>query len=183
MNCIIRQEEEKDFKQVHNVIRNAFYRADKEEDFNEWILVDKIRKSEFYIKELSLVAEYENEILGHIIYTPITIHSKDKVYNSLALGPIAVEPKYQNKGIGHELMKESKKKAKELGYGSIIVMGHPNYYRKFGFELASKWKIGIDENLDSKYLFALELIPGELDRINGIIRYCDVFYNENGELI
>lgn len=62
-------------------------------------------------------------------------------------------------------------------------MGNPKYYAKFGFELASKWSIGIDGNFESKYLFALELIDGELNRIKGNVVYCDAFYDNDGELI
>ncbi|NMB01639.1 MAG: hypothetical protein GX971_09025 [Firmicutes bacterium] len=62
-------------------------------------------------------------------------------------------------------------------------MGDPNFYTKFGFEKASNWRIGLDENYSSDYLFALELRKGELERVNGIVKYCDLFYDENGELI
>lgn len=183
MKCIIRTEREEDYKSIYKVVKTAFYREDKPEDFNEWKLIDDVRKSKDFIKELSLVATYNNDVVGHILFTPLEIISGLDIYHSIALAPIAVMPQYQNKGIGYQLIKEGIDKARKLGYGSIFVLGHPSFYKKFGFELASKWHIGIDDNFESEYLFGLEIISGELSKINGNIRYCDVFYNEKGELI
>lgn len=183
MNCSIRQEIPMDFNEVNEVIQSAFYREDKEIDFNEWKLVEKIRESDYYINELSLVAEMNKKVVGHILFTPMKIKNSLNTFDSLALAPISVHKDYQNKGIGKLLVQAGIKNAKELGYDSIIVMGHPNYYPKFGFELASKWKIGIDDNFTNDYLFALELYEEALSNVNGIIKYCKPFYNENGELI
>lgn len=183
MDCIVRVERKADYEDISEVVKSAFYREDKDIDFNEWKLVENIRDSEYFIEELSLVAIFNDKVVGHILFTPMEIINEQEKYKSLALAPIAVKPQFQNKGIGHQLINEGIKKAKELGYGSIIVMGHPTFYTKFGFELASKWHIGIDDNFDSKYLFALELRRGELSKIKGIIKYCKPFYNKKGELI
>lgn len=183
MDYIIRPEKKEDYKGIHEVVKSAFYRENKPYSFNEWKLIDDVRNSKDFIEELSLVATYQDKVVGHILFTPINIISDSNIYESLALAPIAVAPQYQNKGIGHELIYKGIKKVKELGYGSIFVLGHPSFYTKFGFKLASKWKIGIDDNFESEYLFGLELIEGELSKVKGNIRYCDSFYNDKGELI
>lgn len=100
----------------------------------------------------------------------------------MALAPIAVEPQYQNKGIGHKLIQEGIRQAEKLGYKSIIVVGHPSFYTKFGFKKASKWGIGIDEGFNSDYLFGLELVKGGLGKVNRVVRYCASFCSEEGYL-
>ncbi|WDV47800.1 N-acetyltransferase [Clostridiaceae bacterium M8S5] len=183
MNIKIRKENNMDYASVKEVIKSAFYRESIDLTFNEWTLVENIRNSTSYINELSLVAVIENEIVGHILFTPLKIHSYSDIHDSLALAPVSVHKQYQNMGIGKLLVEEGISTAKKLGYNSIIVMGHPNYYMKFGFELASIYGIGINNNLDSKYLFALELSKNSLMNVNGNIKYCKEFYNKKGELL
>lgn len=183
MDYIIRRELLSDYDQVREVIKSAFYREGKESDLNEWTLVENIRNSKFYIEDLSLVAEFEGNVVGHILFTPMEVNDEDNSYDSLALAPVSVHKDFQNRGIGKQLVKAGIEKAKELGYKSIIVMGHPEYYIKFGFALASKYKIGTTSDYNDKYLFALELVEGELSKIRGIVKYCPPFYGDNGELI
>lgn len=183
MKVVIRTEEIKDYKSTYQVVKSAFFREDKPDNFNEWKLIEDVRKSKEFQRELSLVAVFKNEVVGHILFTHLDIIGESDTYKSIVLAPIAVKPEYQNKGIGHQLMEEGIKKVKKLGFGSIIVMGHPSYYTKFGFELSSKWHIGLDDDFESKYLFGLELIEGALTNVNGNIKYIDAFYSEDGELI
>lgn len=182
MNYLTRQETPKDYNRVGEVIKSAFYREDKDAGFNEWQLVEDIRNGDSYIKELSLVAEVDSKVQGHIMFSPMTIKNNENIYPSLALAPVSVYKGFQDKGIGTALVKSGINVARELGYKSIIVLGHPSYYTQFGFELASKWDIRIENNL-SDYLFALELSEGALSGVYGNVEYCPEFYNEKGELI
>lgn len=182
MDIVIREEKNNEYAIVENVIKSAFFKEDNASDSNEWNLVSDIRNSPYYINELSLVAEHNNKIVGHIMYSPMTIVDGDNIYESLALAPLSVHEDYQNKGIGTILMKESIKKAKSLGYSSIIVLGHPKYYKRFGFIEASNYGIGLDEECDSPYLFALELKKDSLSGVKGVVKYCEPFYSD-GELI
>lgn len=179
---IIRAEKRDDYNKIEKVIKSAFGAENKPDDFNEWVLVGKIRENASYIKELSLVAEIEEEIVGHAMFSLATIENEQVIQNTLALAPVSVDKKFQRKGIGSKLISEGIKIAEDLGYESIIVMGDPEYYTRFGFEKASKWTIGIDEAYDSDYLFVLELRPGALNSVYGIIKYSKPFYDE-GELI
>ncbi|SKC42733.1 GNAT family N-acetyltransferase [Maledivibacter halophilus] len=183
MNYLIRKEKSQDYPKVREVIKSAFSREGKDLVFNEWVLVEKIRESEYYINDLSLVAEAEGEILGHIMFTPMKIEGDSIPFDSLALAPVAVHKDFQKRGIGKHLVRAGIENAKNLGFKSIIVMGDPEYYTKFGFEKASKWKIGTTNDFNDNCLFALELVEKGLVGVSGIIEYCPPFYNEKGELI
>ena len=183
MNIIVRKEQIKDYSGVREVIKSAFNREDKDDDFNEWVLVEKIRETDYYINELSLVAEINGEIVGHIMFTPLIIKNGNQTFDSLALAPVSVKKEYQKQGIGKKLVISGIEKARELGYQSIVVLGQPEYYSKFGFEPASSWKIGLTSDFNDDCLFVLELVKGSLKGVTGIIEYCQPFYNENGELI
>ncbi|MCT4562789.1 MAG: N-acetyltransferase [Maledivibacter sp.] len=183
MKCIIRKEILEDYPKVREVVKSAFFREKKDLKFNEWILIEKIRESEYYINDLSLVAEIDGMVLGHIMFTPMKINGRNTSFVSLALAPVAVHKDFQKQGIGKKLVKSGIESAKNLGFESIIVMGHPEYYPKFGFDKASKWKIGTTNDFNDKCLFVLELVAGGLADVSGIIEYCPAFYNEKGELI
>lgn len=178
MNFIIRQEQESDYAITERVVKHAFITAEQS-DKDEHNLVSRIRQSDVFIPELSLVAvnEDKNEILGHILLSKVLIdNDKDQKVESLALAPVSVLPDYQNKGIGESLIKASLKKAKELGFQSVIVLGHPGYYPKFGFAKASLWDIQAPFEVPEEALMAIELQKDSLKNVSGIIQYPDVFF-------
>lgn len=180
---IIRPEQAEDFPGIRDTLKQAFNRPGKDPSFNEWLLVEHIRRSPFYLPGLALVAKYENEIVGHIIFTPMMVENGKNAYETLALGPIAVAPRFQKRGIGRGLIEDGLGRAKKLGYRSVIVLGDPNYYLRFGFEKAGRWGIGLNDNFACDFLFALELVEDGLKGVEGNVRYCDPFYNANGDLI
>jgi predicted N-acetyltransferase YhbS len=182
MECIIRSEIETDSKQIHELVKSAFFKKDKIIHFNAWQLVDNIRNSSYFNRELSLVAVYRGGIVGHILLTPLKIENGQKEYDSITMSPLSVMPQFQNKGIGRQLISEGFRRAKALGYRSIIVLGHASFLTKFGFELASKWHICIEDHFTNKSLFALELVKNELSEVTGTVKYCEPFYNRKGEL-
>ena len=146
-------------------------------DKNEHKLVSRIRKSNVFIPELSLVAiDADHEILGHILLSKIEIINDNQATESLALAPVSVLPKYQNKGIGKKLILEALKEAKGLGYHSAIVLGHPDYYPKFGFEKASLWGIESLFEVPDEAFMAIELYENALDHVSGIVKYPSVFF-------
>lgn len=184
MEILIRKETKEDYDQIREVIKSAFKAIEKSDnEFNEWTLAERIRESEYYIKDLSLVAEVDGAVVGHIMFTPMKIKGSVECYKSLDLAPVSVHADFQNQGIGKLLVRSGIEIAKGLGYKSIIVMGNPKYYQGFGFKLASNRKIYIVDNFISEYLFALELVEGGLAGVSGVVEYCPPFYNEKGELI
>lgn len=168
MNITIRKEEGKDYSKVHEVNRLAF----KQE--NESKLIEKIRKGENFIPDLSLVAEIDNKIVGHILFSKIKIVG-GSVFESLALAPMAVIPELQKQGIGGKLIKNGIEKAKELGFDSLIVLGHKDYYRKFGFQKASKWNIRSPFEVPDEAFMAIGLTEKALEGKAGTVKYPDEF--------
>lgn len=140
MNIKIRPEHTEDYPVTEILIKKAFENSEMS-DNKEHELVSRIRVSHAFVPELSLVAvnEDSNQIAGHILLSKIIIKNDHEITHSLALAPVSVLPDFQLQGIGKFLIQESIKKAKELGFRSIIVLGHPEYYPKFGFKKASQW--------------------------------------------
>lgn len=170
MNIKIRQEKEKDHKLSENVVEKAFKNAEHT-DHREHFLVAKLRISDSFIPELSLVAELNERIVGHIMLTKLLIENGDKKYNSLALAPVSVLPEYQNNGIGSKLIRESLKIAREIGFKSVIVLGHDKYYPRFGFKPATLWGIKAPFEVPVEAFMVLELEVGVLDDVAGTVVY------------
>lgn len=175
MNLIIRQEKVADYKRVESVVEKAFKNAEYS-DHREQFLVANLRKSEAFIPELSLVAELVGEIVGHIMFTKLPIKSEEKVHKSLALAPVSVLPEHQNKGIGSDLINKGLKIAKELGFKSVIVLGHEKYYPKFGFKPSVLWGIKPPFDVPEEVFMALELESGSLTKAAGTVIYPKEFF-------
>lgn len=163
----LRQETKDDFKEVFELNHIAFGQE------NEAKLVDALRKNQTaFIPELSIVATDNNKIVGHILFTKINI--KDDTGNlkeSLGLAPMAVRPELQKSGIGGQLIKKGFEVAKELGFKSVIVLGHEHYYPRFGFQPADKWKIKAPFEVPSNVFMAIELVTDGLRDISGTVVY------------
>jgi len=140
LNMRVRQETENDYKLSEYVVEQAFKNA-KYTDHKEQFLVAKLRNSDAFVPELSLIAELDGQIVGHIMLTKILIKNGEKEEASIALAPVLVLPQHQNKGIGSKLIIESMEIAKKLGFKSVIVLGHDKYYPRFGFKSTSIWDI------------------------------------------
>ena len=171
----IRPESNEEYSRTEEVVKKAFLNEEMS-DHQEHRLVQKLRNSEAFIPELSLVAigQHEN-ILGHLMLTTNKIINENDTVESLSLAPVSVLPEYQYKGIGSQLIKEGIKRAKELGYKSIIVLGHPEYYPKFGFHPASFWNIKAPYDVPDEVFMALELQTDALENVQGIVQYPKAF--------
>lgn len=177
MTYIIRQERADDYLRVEQVVEKAFQQVEMT-DHTEHHLVKRIRQSDAFIPELSLVAVFKetDEIIGHVLCSKITIKHESQNVNSLALAPVSVLPPYQHKGIGRSLIQTAIQIAKALQYESMIVLGHPAYYPKFGFEKTSKWDIQAAFDVPEEALMALELQEDALKGISGTIVYPNAFF-------
>lgn len=169
---IIRQENKNDYEKVYNLVKLAFANA-THSDGDEQNLVTRLRESEAFIPELSLVAEVEDEIVGHILFTKIKIGDSNTV--GVALAPLAVKPQFQNRGIGGELIKEGHRIAKELGYGFSVVLGHDSYYPKFGYQPARKYSIIAPFPVDDKNFMAIKLNDSVDSFHGGVVEYAKEF--------
>jgi len=172
MNVMIRKEEEKDYERVYEI----HLLACKQE--NEGKLIEKIRLGDDFIPALSLVAEMDDKMVGHILFSKVRIIG-DSVFETLALAPMSVIPEYQKKGIGSLLIMSGIMFAKELGFDSIFVLDYEDYYTKFGFQKVSNWNIKCPFRVPDEGFMAIELINDSLKNITGTIEYPDEFKNFN----
>ncbi|MFC2165323.1 GNAT family N-acetyltransferase [Acidobacteriota bacterium] len=167
----IRIEIPDDYEGIDEVNRQAF------EQEVEGQLIRKIREGQNFIEELSLVALDEETIVGHILFSKIKIKGESE-HDTLALAPMSVKPEYQQKGIGKKLVRAGLKKAKDLGFGSVIVLGHSDYYPQFGFQEAAQWKIKCPFDAPDESFMAIQLIPGDLEDKSGTVIYPKEFNEE-----
>ncbi|MBH0174229.1 N-acetyltransferase [Fictibacillus sp. 23RED33] len=175
MDRKIRIERMEDYKKTEEVVRNAF-QSEAFSDKKEHILVHRIRQSEAFVPELSLVAEnVKQEIVGHVLLSKVLIVNHKQVVESLALAPVSVVPEYQNKGIGSQLIKAALTSAKNLSYQSVLVLGHQDYYPKFGFKKASTWRIKAPFDVPDEVFMALELTENSLAHVHGVVHYSQAF--------
>lgn len=175
MNIAIRQEKEREYKLSERVVEEAFIGAEYS-GHKEQYLVAGLRRSDAFVPELSIVAEADENIVGHVMLTKLIIKNDETIYESLALAPVSVLPRYQNQGIGSLLIIEALEIARELGYRSVIVLGHDKYYPRFGFKPASSWSIKAPFNVPDRNFMALELESGSLDNVSGVVVYPKEFF-------
>jgi putative acetyltransferase len=162
----IRAEEDKDRAAIHDLNEAAFETAAEAD------LVDALREEARPI--VSLVAEDDKQILGHIMFSPVALTGHPEI-RVMGLGPMAVAPKYQRKGIGSELVRAGLLACAQLGFGAVVVLGHPHYYPRFGFSASSRFGIECEYEVPEDAFMVLELIPGYLKEISGTIKYHEVF--------
>ena len=166
----IRKEEDTDYIAITEVNDHAFGQE------NEGQLVVNLRMHSDFVPELSLVAEVDGKVVGHILFFPIKVVDDGKEFDSLSLAPMSVLPKFQKQGIGSALVKEGLAVAENLGYESVIVLGHAEYYPRFGFRPASQWDIRAPfEDVPDEAFMAMELVDGALDNVRGVVEYPEEF--------
>ena len=175
MEINIRKEEIKDYKTVFHLIEKAFA-SEQMSDHKEQYLVERLRQSDAFIPELSLVAEIENKIVGHILLTKLKIKNTQNEFDSLALAPVSVLPEYQGKGIGAMLIKHAHKTAKALGHKSIVLLGHEHYYPRFGYKQADTFGIELPFEVPKENCMAIELVDNGLKDVSGMVEYPKEFY-------
>lgn len=178
MEITIRPEKENDYKEIAELIEQAF-KDDPHSDHKEQELVEKLRKTDDYLNEFSLVAfdddDKNDKIIGHIMLSKSKIVNGDKEVESLTLAPMSILPECQNKGVGTKMVIEAILLAKEAGHQSINVLGHPEYYPKFNFKKASDFNIKVDFDVPEDALMVLELQEDALKDVSGTIKYSKAF--------
>lgn len=174
MNVILAQEKSSDYHQVEEIIRLAF-EHEEFSDKTEHQLVANLRNGSAYIPELSLVAKINDEIIGHILFTRAQIVGENAVYPILVLAPVAVKPNYQGNGVGHKLIHQGLELALKIGFSVVSVMGHPDYYKKFGFKPANEYGVKAPFEISNEYYMLLELVPNSLNGVSGVVKYAPEF--------
>ncbi len=165
----IRPETAEDYAAIHEVNALAFGRE------VESRLVEALRESPNFITELSLVAVETGRVVGHILFSPMTIETKDGAVPALALAVLAVRPELQNQGVGSQLVREGLERCRSLGHRVVVVVGHPAYYPRFGFSSARARGLEAPFPVPDEAFLALELVPGALGGVAGTVKYPPAF--------
>lgn len=171
----IRKEASADHKNVFTLITKAFSVLEHS-DHKEQFLVERLRNSTAFIPELSLVAEIDHQIVGYILLTRLCIKNGSKEWSSLALAPVAVDPDFQGQGIGGKLIMAAHHIAIELGHKSVILLGHAEYYPKFGYVPTVNFGISLPFDVPAENCMTVELVPKGLEGITGIVEYPHEFF-------
>ena len=161
---IVREEVPADLEGIDRVNELAFDRRDEAE------LVKKLRDNQKIM--LSLVAEQDGQIVGHILFTPMRlVLETGPAYPAVGIGPVAVLPAFQRVGIGSALMERGLAACRTEGHRIAMVLGHPAYYPRFGFQPAVHFGIRCDYDVPEDAFMILELQPGALDGLSGVAYY------------
>jgi putative acetyltransferase len=131
---IVRPETPSDFEAIDELLTSAFGQADESQ------LVRLLRASDNYVPELALVAEENDQVVGHVMFSYVTLKN-DEEFRVLSLAPMAVTPGRQRRGIGGALVEAGLERADDRRESLVILVGHPTYYPRFGFEPASRYGI------------------------------------------
>lgn len=171
----IRQETPNDYEEVFQLVKKSFS-TEKYSDHKEHFLVQRLRKSSHFIAGLSLVALINNKLVGYVLLSIAGIKNGKEFHTTLALAPVAVLSEYQNQGVGSKLISHAHHRARELGYTSIVLIGHENYYPRFGYQLAHKFGISFPFDVPEINSFVKELKKNALKGISGEVIYAPEFF-------
>lgn len=170
----IRQETYADHTYTEDVIERAF-KDEIHSDQTEHHLVSRLRSTEAFIPELSLIAEIDNQIVGHILFTKIKVVDTKQHTEILALAPVSVLPAYQRRGVGSALIQYGHQIARALGYIAIALIGHDAYYPRFGYLKADTFDIQFPFDAPVENCMIVELRLGALSNVQGMIEYPSAF--------
>jgi len=161
MSPVIRPEIPADHAAIREVNRLAFGGGD------EARLVAALRAGGYV--RVSLVAEEGGRVVGHILFGDLPIVTAVGTVEALALAPLAVLPSHQRRGIGSLLVREGLRACREAGHRIVVVLGHPEYYPRFGFSAGLAWRL--KSPFSGPAFMAAELVPGALEGVGGEVRY------------
>jgi putative acetyltransferase len=165
-NIIVRGENTEDSEEhsvIHSINKTAFGSQDEAD------LVDELRAEGAVL--VSLVAEIQEQIVGHILFSRMSIETTGGPVQAAALAPMAVLPEHQRRGIGGRLVRHGLNLLRDQGEQIVIVVGHPNYYPRFGFSSQKALKGPFPQDA----FMAMELSPGALEGVRGTVRYPAAF--------
>jgi putative acetyltransferase len=163
----IRTEKPDDIKKIRSINLDVF-NTDSEAN-----LIDALRKSSAPL--ISLVAEENNVIVGHILFSPVTLEGDKDSVSIAGLAPMAVLSSRQNQGIGSGLVEAGLRLCKQAGYKAVAALGHPGFYSRFGFMPSEHYNIRSEYDVPADVFMIKELHDSALDGQAGIIKYNPAF--------
>jgi len=163
----IRDERPDDVAAIRHVNEEAFGQP------QEARLVDSLRASGGVV--LSLVASVGDRIVGHILFSPVTLESGSASHGGVGLGPMAVLPSVQRHGVGSLLVAEGINRLRESGHPFVVVLGHPEFYPRFGFVPASHYRVTCQMDVPDDAFMLLALDESRASALAGVARYREEF--------
>lgn len=164
---IFRAERPADIPKIFKLNLEAFNSDD------EAYLVDRLRNKG--VPMISWVAEEKKEIIGHILFTPVFLIDQDTNISIAGLGPMAVRPSWQKKGVGSKLIEEGLEQCINAGFHAVVVLGLHDYYPRFGFVPSANYGIHSMYDVPPELFMIKELKKGSLKKIKGSICYHELF--------
>ncbi|HEX5368742.1 MAG TPA: N-acetyltransferase [Dehalococcoidia bacterium] len=161
----IRHETASDHEVISRVVTLAFGRE------NVAHLVNALRDAG--IARLSLVAEDDGQIVGHVMFTSMTIESETATHPAICLSPLGVVPTHQRRGVGARLLESGLAELRDAGHGAVFLLGHPSYYPRFGFRPAREFSVHYQDDRDA--FMAIELYAGALEGVSGTAHFAEEF--------
>ena len=193
-NYIIRLEEQKDYRDVENLVRESFWNVYRP-GCSEHYVIHVLRDDPAFVPELDFVmhlsvqendpgdhsvAEQDGMLIGQNMFMKTVIEADDgREIPVLTMGPIGITPELKRKGYGKKLLDYCLEKATEMGYGAVLFEGNIGFYSHCGFDYASKFGIryhDLPEDADSSFFLCRELIPGYLDDVTGVYQTPQGYY-------
>lgn len=165
---IVRAEEARDSARVHAINAAAF------ETPAEASLVDRLRREARPF--VSLVAEVGGVVVGRILFTLVTVDGSPEA-RLMGLAPMAVDASHWGRGVGSALVRVGLERCREMGVAGVVVLGHPDYYPRFGFRRADAFGLGCEYDASGEAWMAVELREGGLAGVAGLVRYLEAFRN------
>jgi putative acetyltransferase len=159
----LRGETPEDTPAIHHIHTAAFGRP------TEADLVDVLRRNNALI--ISLVAVQDGRLVGHIAFSSVTITLSTATIQALGLGPMAVLPAYQRRGIGSQLVEAGLTACHNAPYRVVVVLGHPRYYPRFGFVPAKPLGIVWEHDAPEEAFMVKEIQKGALVQTRGVVKY------------
>ena len=164
---IVRAETAEDYAAVRRVNELAFGNP------VEALLVDRLRA--VADPHISLVAVKDGQVVGHIFFSPVSIEIRIEISDSaslvMGLGPMAILPEYQRQGLGSQLVRAGLQECQRIGCNAVVVVGHPEYYPRFGFVPASQNGLRCEFPVPDDVFMVAELKPAALSGLRGLVKY------------
>lgn len=160
----VRAEQPEDVPSIRRVIQEAFGRSQEAD------VVDRLRAQ--CPDHVSLVACAGEDVIGHILFTPAVIETEAGSIEGMGLAPVSVHPSHQRQGVGYELIRTGLARLKARGCPFVIVLGHPDYYPRYGFERASLRQIRCQwDDVPDEAFMILVMDSAALAGVSGVARY------------
>ena len=184
-DIIIRPEEEKDRREVENLVRESFWNVYRP-GCSEHYVIHVLRRDPAFVPELDFVMEKDGRLIGQNMFMRTVINADDGGdVPVLTMGPICIAPDLKRRGYGKKLLDYSLEKAAAQGYGAVLFEGNIDFYSACGFTYAGEFGVryhDLPEGADASFFLCRELIPGYLENVTGVYQTPAGYYVDDADV-